>query len=305
MATGDRPRPGTGDAGYRGDPLHIEINGARLFFDTVGSKLAVGEDRMIERPTLLVMHGGPGFDHALMRPYFDRFADTHQVVFVDHRGNGRSTGEPDTWTLDQWGDDIHTFCQALGIERPAVYGLSFGGMVAMSYAARHPEAPSRLVLASTAGRMDLEATYAAMERLGGPDARRIAEAFWAAPDTDIASQYMSVCMPLYNPGGAMRAAARDRAIMRQDVMFHFIGGEQREMDLLGGLSAVQCPTLVLAGGLDPITPVSCSEAIFAALPTGIAELVVFGDAGHGVHRDQPDRAEAVLRRFLNADGPAG
>ena len=280
--------------------MHIEINGARLFFDTVGSNLAIDGERMTERPGLLVLHGGPGFDHSLMRPYFDRFADTHQVIYLDHRGNGRSSGEPDTWTLDQWGDDIHDFCQALGIERPAVYGLSFGGMAAMAYAARHPKAPSKLILASTAGRMDLAATYAAMEKLGGADARRIAEAFWSAPSAEAAAQYMAVCMPLYSPSGAMGAEARQRAIMRTEVMFHFIAGEQRDMDLLSGLAAVRCPTLILAGGLDPITPASCSEAIHAALPSGVGELVVFEAAGHGVHRDEPERAEAVLRRFLDA-----
>ena len=278
--------------------MHIEINGAKLFFDTVGSGLAIDGERMRQKPTLLVLHGGPGFDHAPMRPYFDRFADTHQVVYLDHRGNGRSTGEPDSWTLAQWGDDIHDFCQALGIERPAVLGLSFGGMVTMSYAARHPEAPSRLILSSTAGRMDLAETYAAMQRLGGPDARRIAESFWSSPTDEAAADYIRVCMPLYSPNGAQTAEARKRAIMRSEVMLHFIGGEQRGMDLLGGLAEVRCPTLVLAGGVDPITPPSCAEAIFRALPAGVAELEIFEAAGHGVHRDEPERAEAVIRRFL-------
>jgi pimeloyl-ACP methyl ester carboxylesterase len=278
--------------------MHVEINGARVFFDTVGSRLAIDGERMVERPSLLVLHGGPGFDHSVMRPYFDRFADTHQVVYVDHRGNGRSSGGSETWTLDQWGDDIHAFCQTLGIERPAVFGLSFGGMVAMAYASRHPEAPSRLVLASTAGRLALEATYDAMERLGGPDARRIAEAFWSAPSAEKADEYMSVCMPLYNPSGAVSPEVRKRAILRTEVMFHFIEVEQQAMDLLPGLAGVKCPTLVLAGGLDPITPLACSQAIHEALPKAISELVVFDGAGHGVHRDEPERAEAVLRRFL-------
>jgi proline iminopeptidase len=278
--------------------MHIEVNGARIFFDTVGSRLSPQGDSMVERPTLIVMHGGPGFDHSLMRPYFDRFADTHQVVYLDHRGNGRSTGAPDTWTLDQWGDDVHGFCQALGIDKPAVYGLSFGGMVAMAYAARHPDGPSKLVLSSTAAKMDLPETYAVMERLGGADARRIAEAFWMAPSPTGAAEYMSVCMPLYNPSAAIDEAVRRRAIMRQEVLFHFIEREQADMDLRPGLAAVRCPTLVLAGALDPITPPSCARAILAALPEGIGELVLFDDAGHGVHRDQPDRAEAVLRRFL-------
>ena len=283
--------------------MHIDVNGARIFFDTVGSKLSPEGEAMVERPSLIVMHGGPGFDHSLMRPYFDRFADTHQVIYLDHRGNGRSTGDADTWTLDQWGDDVHGFCQTLGIEKPVVYGLSFGGMVAMSYAARHPEAPSKLVLSSTAATLDLAETYAIMERLGGPEARRIAEAFWSAPTIDGAAEYMSVCMPLYNPSsakpdGGLGAAARKRAIQRTEVMFHFIEREQAQMDLRPGLAALRCPTLILAGGLDPITPVSCAKAILAALPEGVGELVVFEEAGHGIHRDQPERAEAVLRGFF-------
>jgi len=245
-----------------------------------------------------VLHGGPGFDHARMRPWFDRFADTHQVVYLDHRGNGRSTGGPETWTLARWGDDVHDFCGALGIEKPVVYGLSFGGMVAMSYAQRHPDAPEKVVFASTAGRMDLPATYEAMERLGGPEARRIAESFWTAPSEAGAAEYMSVCMPLYNPGPALDGADRNRSILRTEVMFHFIEGEQRRMDLLSELSTVRCPAHVLAGGQDPITPLGCSRAIFEALPPGARELVVFEAAGHGVHRDEPERAEAVIRRFL-------
>jgi len=281
--------------------MHIQINGAPIFFDTVGAKLSPEGDAMAERPSLLVMHGGPGFDHSLMRLFFDRFADTHQVIYIDHRGNGRSGGASDTWTLAQWGDDVHDFCQALGVEKPIVYGLSFGGMVAMSYATRHPQHPARLILASTAGRMDLDASFAAFERLGGLEARRIAARFWSDPSAEAAAEYMAVCMPLYNPGAAISEAVRRRAIMRTEVMFHFINGEQRTMDLLPGLARVACPTLVTAGGLDPITPVACGEAIAAALPAHLAELVVFDGAGHGVHRDEPERAEAVLRRFLNGE----
>jgi proline iminopeptidase len=281
--------------------MHIEINGAPIFFDTVGAKLSPEGRAMVERPSLLVMHGGPGFDHSLMRLYFDRFADHYQVIYIDHRGNGRSGGEPASWTLAQWGDDVRAFCEALGVKKPLVYGLSFGGMVAMSYAARHPQGPAKLVLASTAAKLDLEATYRAMERLGGERAERIARRFWSDPNPEAAGEYMSVCMPLYNPGGALSDEARERAIMRMDVMFHFVLGEQRTMDLRPGLAKVVCPTLVLAGGLDPITPVACSEAIAAALPEGLGELVVFEGAGHGVHRDEPDRAEAVLRRFLSEE----
>jgi proline iminopeptidase len=279
--------------------MHVDIGTARIFFDVVGSKFTVDGARMVERPTLIVMHGGPGFDHSTLRPYFDRFADTHQVIYIDHRGNGRSTGEPETWTLAQWGDDVKAFCDGLGITAPVVYGNSFGGMVAMAYASRHPDHPARLILSSTAASLKLEVTYAMMEARGGGKARAIAERFWTAPDDALVAEYQEVCMPLYNPRpNPADAVARRRAIRRTAVMTHFILGEMRTMDLSAGLSAIACPTLILAGAHDPITPVACSEEIAAALPAGVGELCVFEDAGHGVHRDDPERAEAVLRGFM-------
>jgi proline iminopeptidase len=280
--------------------MFLTVNGARLFFDAVGSSLAVEAERMVDRPALLVLHGGPGFDHSLMRPYFDRFADTHQVIYLDHRGNGRSGGDPETWNLAQWGDDIAAFIDALGLEQPAVLGLSFGGMAAMAYATRHPQQPARLILSSTAARMHLEATYAMMARLGGDEAATIARRFWSAPTPEGAAAYMAACMPLYNPtNDPANAAARARAIMRLEVMFHFVTGEQRGMDFTDDLKRIACPTLVLAGGLDPITPLVAAEEIAAALPPHLARLEVFEGAGHGVHRDEPERAEAVLRQFLS------
>ena len=278
----------------------IDVGTARIFFDTVGSKLAIAGESMIERPTLIIMHGGPGFDHSTLRPYFDRFADTHHVLYFDHRGNGRSTGEPDTWNLAQWGDDVKALCDAFGIVKPVVYGNSFGGMVAMSYASRHPGHASKLILSSTAAKLRLDISYAMMEARGGAHARTVAERFWTAPDEAAMAEYQAVCMPLYNPKpNPGEVAARKRAIVRGEVMAHFVLGEMRTMNLLGGLAAVRCPTLILAGVHDPITPLACSKEIAAALPHGHYELQVFDDAGHGVHRDEPERAESVLRRFFN------
>jgi proline iminopeptidase len=110
---------------------------------------------------------------------------------------------------------------------------------------------------------------------------------------------MAVCMPLYNPTqDPALEAGRTRAIMRTEVMFDFITGEQGAMDMTADLAKIACPTLVMAGGLDPITPLACAEEIHAALPPGLSTLEVFDAAGHGVHRDEPERAEAVLRAFL-------
>ncbi|HEY3637126.1 MAG TPA: alpha/beta hydrolase [Rhizomicrobium sp.] len=279
--------------------MFIDLGDARIFFDTVGSKLAVDGERMVERPTLIVMHGGPGFDHSSMRPYFDRFADSYQVVYIDHRGNGRSTGAPESWTLAQWGDDIKHFCDALGIEKPLVYGNSFGGMVAISYASRHADHPAKLILSSTAARMRFDITARLMEERGGAEAREIAERFWTRGADEDFADYLRVCMPFYNPGNAeLWMAARRRAILRLEVMRHFSTGEIRSMDTRAQLAEIRCPVLILAGSYDPITPVACAEEIKDSLPH--AQLDIFEGAGHGVHRDQPDKAERVMRAFLAA-----
>ena len=131
--------------------MHVMVNGVRLFFDVVGEKLIPDGLRMRERPTVLLLHGGPGFDHSMFKPAFAPLADVAQLIMLDQRGNGRSDhGEPRLWRLAQWGDDVKAFCDILGIEKPIVLGYSFGGFVAQSYAIRHPDHPSKLILYSTA-----------------------------------------------------------------------------------------------------------------------------------------------------------
>ena len=61
--------------------MRVEIDdGVRLFFDVTGNVLELGADGVKEKPTMLILHGGPGFDHTTMRPWFDRFSDLAQVV---------------------------------------------------------------------------------------------------------------------------------------------------------------------------------------------------------------------------------
>ena len=116
----------------------IDVGSARLFFAVVGESLDASTPKMDRRPTLILLHGGPGYDHPTLRPYFDRYSDTHQLIYLDHRGCGRSSGKQETWHLDQWADDLTLFFKMLGIDSPIVFGQSFGGMVAMHFAARNP-----------------------------------------------------------------------------------------------------------------------------------------------------------------------
>src|SRR4051794_34567395 len=131
--------------------MHVRVNGVRLFFDVEGAGLVPDGPVMREKPTLLMLHGGPGADHSIYKPDYSQLSDIAQIVYLDHRGNGRSEqGPPEKWSLAQWGDDVPAFCDTLGIVDPIVLGASFGGMVALAYATRHPAHPAKLILISTA-----------------------------------------------------------------------------------------------------------------------------------------------------------
>jgi proline iminopeptidase len=279
--------------------MHVTIDGARLFFDVDGAKLVPDGPRMREKPTLLLLHGGPGFDHSTYKPAFAAaLADVAQLVYLDHRGQGRSDRDtPANWHLARWADDVRAFCDALGIEKPIVFGNSFGGMVAMAYAARHPDHPGKLVFSSTSARMSWSLMYERFEQRGGPEARALAQAFWEDPRPETLGPYAAKAMPLYTRT-ARDPDAMPRTVFAFDVLFHFARGEQRAMDLFPELAKVRAPVLVLGGEDDPVCPIEDQAAIAAALPAGLARFERFAGCGHGVFRDDPTRAFAVIRDFV-------
>ena len=252
---------------------------------------------MVARPTLLLLHGGPGGDHSLFKPLFGRLADVAQVVYLDQRGHGRSAvGVPSEWTLDTWADDVYGFCTALGIERPIVLGMSFGGMVAMRYAAKYPGHPGALILASTFARRRDERVVEAFRRRGGPEAARAAANFLRDPSEGVAD-YVRICMPLYYTGGG-NPAANARQIVRLQIALHFISGENVTMNLLEELHRIICPVHLVGGEEDPIVPVDQILDIEHALSSAEVRLDIVPGAGHGVYVDAPDIFINLIRSFI-------
>jgi pimeloyl-ACP methyl ester carboxylesterase len=180
---------------------------------------------MAPRPTVVLLHGGPGFDHSSFQPEFSRLAEVAQVVSYDHRGNGRSDrGEVADWNLDTWADDVK---------------WSFGRFVALRYAARYPAHPSKLILQSPALRMDIAAVMAA----------------------DAMAAYAEHCIPLYDMAALGERLAR--TVLNFDLLSGFEG--QSTMDLSDDAASVQVPVLVAAGRLDPIMPIAAAHEVVEAL----------------------------------------
>lgn len=276
----------------------------RLFVDVDGLEWVPDGDTMRRRPTALVLHGGPGLDSAVTKPSFGFLREIAQVVYVDHRGNGRSDrSDPTTWTLAQWGDDVRSLCEALGIERPIVIGVSFGGMVAMSYATRHPEHPGALVLAVTEAREPpVDMVVDAFRRLGGEEVADIVRRDLIHSTEETSQLFVERALPLMSQSPDARtkvARVVGRAIRRQDVELHFNNGEGASFDFRGALGTIRCPTLVLGGAMDPVVPPEAFAEIRDALPDHLVEAHLIEGAGHLLALDATERFQQLIAGFTS------
>lgn len=280
--------------------MRVDIgDGVRLWFDVDGAGLVPDGKAMRQRPTLLLLHGGPGFDHSLFKPAFGRFTDTHQVIYYDHRGQGRSDRDhADNWNLATWADDVVRLCEALEVEHPVVVGQSFGGHVALAYASRHPGHAAKLVLSSTNATMRLDRILAVFERLGGDEIRSIAERFWTDPSAANAAVYLERCMPLYNTSPKDHDAQR-RVVMSQRVLEHYVRGEGASFDLRPGLARITGPVLLLAGEHDPVTTIDDMVDLADGLTSADVTFERFPHCGHGVFRDDPEGGLGAIRHFID------
>lgn len=280
--------------------MRTEVNGVRLFFDVEGPRLVPDGPVMRERPTLILLHGGPGMDGAYWRPWASPLSEICQVVYLDQRGAGRSDPGPrGRWSFEQWGDDVRIFCDRLEIERPIVCGSSFGADVAMAYATRHPEHPAKLAILSGSARLNVERIAAAFGRLGGEAASRAARAFWGRMTAETSADYARHCLPLYfrTPQDPERDS---RSILSPRLTEWYLAsdGPAQTCNFLPGLAGIQCPTLVIGGEDDPVTTIEDMEDIAAAIPAEFVRFERIPNCGHGPFFDAPKRTMEVIREFI-------
>jgi pimeloyl-ACP methyl ester carboxylesterase len=277
--------------------MRVAVGGVRLYVDVDGAKLVPEGPWMRERPTVVMLHPGPGFDHGLFKVHIGPWlAAGAQVVYLDMRGGGRSDpGRPEDHTLQRWAEDVHELCGVLRIERPIVLGLGFGALVALRYAARHPAEPAALVLAGPVARILPERSIAMYEQLGGAEAAEVASRFYGEMDDHAFTDFVRVCFPLLS-SYAMTSEVIARAHWSPEVLMRWMGGEAKTVDLRAELPSITLPVLVLAGEDDAWAPLESAREVAELLPD--ARLRSFVRGRHSIFRDAPESYEE-LRVFLD------
>src|SRR5260370_3782046 len=131
--------------------MRARLRDTEIYFDVIGAELVADGERMRERPVAFIIHGGTGSDHSDLKASLGPLAETMQLVFFDHGGQGRSArGDAARYVLEENVEDMEALRRHLGLGPIVSIGTSYGGMVAMAHAARHPAAVSHLVLIVTA-----------------------------------------------------------------------------------------------------------------------------------------------------------
>ena len=272
----------------------ISIRGVSMYVDVVG-----------HGPPLVLMHGGPGLDHISLTP-FKGLADRYTVVLYDHRCNGRSTGAPVTsMTWDNLTADADALREALGFERWAVLGHSFGGHVALEYALRYPDRVSQLILLDTAGDArwsQVNAAEVLADRGFSPKTVAVARRFYSgriAPKDFVRAAFR--LLPAYDHrfsivrtaqgmlAGAWRVKTRPEALT-------FGGQMMRGWSVMDRLGEIRIPTFVLAGHDDFLFPPESQALLAAGIPD--ARLRIIERAGHNPQAERTAETLAAVADFL-------
>jgi proline iminopeptidase len=294
-------RAATGDQ-TRG--MRLSLNATEVFFDVEGARLVAEGVGLQDRPTLVVLHGGPGFDHAYFKPFLSELSDTCQLVYVDLRGQGRSGRPPvETCTLEQMADDIASLCDALAIERPIVLGHSAGGFVALTLAVRHPQLAAGFILVDTAAATAaMSDSMSRLEQRCGAEARAAAERMFSGDFSEPAmDDFLRLVFPAYLADQSKMpivGPAVGRSAFNPEVAAFYFSQRAPLYDVRDKLPGIGQPSLVVVGDRDWLTPPAASEDIVHRLPN--AELRVLPNAGHFAFIEQPKLFADAVRQFARA-----
>ena len=263
---------------------------------------------------LIVLHGGPDFDHSYLVPDLDRLSDSFRLLYYDQRGRGRSAErvQPEDVSLESEMADLDAVRRHFGLGSAALLGHSWGAVLALEYAIRHPDRVSHLVLMNPApaSREDflllrkerLEQWGAAVEELKAMSAT----AGYREGDPDTVAAYYRIHFKaaLARAEDLEKVIASLRASFSKEGILKARAVEDRLMDetwladhydLHPRLETLSIPTLVVYGDHEFI-PAACAAHIARAIPR--ARLVTMKQCGHFSYLECPDAVGKEIREFF-------
>ena len=281
-----------------------------MLVDVGDTRLHVTERGSGDLP-LFVLHGGPGLDHTMFGSYLDALGDLVRLLLVDERATGRSDpSPPETWTLAQHAADVEALAAAMGLDRYAVLGHSYGALIALQHAVDFAGRPAATVVSS--GFPDarfLDHVEGELEAFEPIELREQVKSSWAreahARTQEDMAAIMADQLPVHfadprDPRIGELLAEMGDAIYGPDVLRAAATEEYGGISVEDRLDEITHPALVLAGRHDRTCSVAAAQAIADGIPG--AELVIFEHSGHMTFVEENDAYVAAVRAFLLSAG---
>jgi proline iminopeptidase len=249
---------------------------------------------------LIVLHGGPGLDHSMFRPYLDPLGDEFRLLYVDERGQGRSGRvDPTTLSLEVFARDVDLLAEALGLDGFALLGHSFGAIIATYHATELGTAVAYVISGGGDSSDALDADVeAALEALG--NGREKIAASWEAEKTveteEQLKQLLRDQMPFHFHGEPPPGYGEE-TVGSPEVLRYFANIGYGAFDYRPKLGGVSRPTLIVVGENDRTTTPRAARVLHEGIPN--SELVVIPDAGHMSFVEKSEPYLSAVRRFLS------
>jgi proline iminopeptidase len=248
---------------------------------------------------LIVLHGGPGLDHSMFRPYLDALGDEYRVLYVDERGQGRSQRvDPATLSLEVFARDVDLLAETLDLDRFALLGHSFGAIIAAFHATELGTATAYVISAGGDSSDALDAdVQASLDALGG-GGKAIADSWEAEKTVETDAQLKQLIrdqLPFHFHGQPPPGYLED-TVASPEVLRYFANIGYGAFDYRPKLQDVDKPTLVIVGEHDRTTTPRAARVLHEGIKG--SELHVVRDAGHMSFVEQPDDYLTVVRDFL-------
>lgn len=285
-------------------PGYVPVGRARLFYRDTG-----------QGHPIVILHGGPDFDHNYLLPEMDRLAGSFRLIYYDQRGRGRSAEgvRPEDVTITSDVEDLDEVRRHFGLESIALLGHSWGGVLAMEYAVRHPDRVAQLILMNSApasyrDRLLFRQHLLALRSPGDNERMKhlssspqfqngnlAVEAEYyrlhyrpALPRPELVEQVVGRLRTYFNEETVVTARAIEDRLYEQTWL-------REGYDLLPPLGSHRVRTLVVHGDQD-FVPVAVAEHIAEAIPGAL--LTVLPRCGHFAYLEYPDLVQEQVTAFL-------
>ncbi len=275
---------------------YLDVNGTTLYYKTMG-----------RGDPIVVLHGGPGFDHRQFLPFIWELSSKHKVILFDQRGTGLSSGPVDSAsiTMDNFIEDIEGIRKAFNIDKMNLLGHSWGGILAMYYSIKHPDRLKSLILCSTAASVEsfgeMRANYTKAWLPEDADSLQVigSSTEFANGDPETWKRFWEIYFKPYFPDQSntskMDLFFPENTIKNCNAVGSYLFNEIGAFDLHEDIKIIKCPTLVIHGDADPM-PYKYAERIHESLSN--SKLVIAENAGHWLFIDGIKTFRSSILDFL-------